>query len=364
VNGTSEVWHAAPDDAADPKGRPKPDRSSSRVPRVVLSLALAVGLLGYALPRLVGTTVHEVVRALELVTAPESVLLSVLWITGLFVYSFVLTAALPGLTRQRALNLNLTGSAVANVLPFGGAAGMSLNYLMIRSWGFTAGGFSAFTLVTNVWSILLKLALPAVALTALVVSGQHVSHTVRMTGLGAAAVLTLIVVMLISGLATHRVAARAIGLLAPLVARVSQLVRRPVTREAVISELLSFRDRVAGLVGARWPQLSIGMVGYGVLQALLLWACLHAVGGHLSPTVVLAGFAVDRVMSMVFLTPGGTGFAEAGTAAALVALGGDPTVMTAGVLLYRGFTYALEIPVGGIWLGGWLLMRRRRLAVD
>jgi hypothetical protein len=34
--------------------------------------------------------------------------------------------------------------------------------------------------------------------------------------------------------------------------------------------------------------------------------------------------------------------------------------MTAGVLLYRGFTYALEIPVGGVWLGGWLLMRRRQ----
>ncbi len=358
MNGTSAVWHATPDETgepADPKGR----RQTSRAPRIVLSLALAIGLLGYALPRLVGTTVREVVRALELVTAPESVLLSVLWIAGLFVYSFVLTAALPGLTRQRALNLNLTGSAVANVLPFGGAAGMSLNYLMIRSWGFNAAGFSAFTLITNVWSILLKLALPAVALIALFASGQHVSHTVRMTGLGAATVLSVIVVVLVSGLATHRVAARAIGLLAPTVARVSQLVRRPVRQEVVISELLSFRDRVAGLVGARWLQLSFGMVGYGVLQALLLWACLHAVGGHLSPVIVLAGFAVDRVMSMVFLTPGGTGFAEAGTAAALVALGGDPAVMTAGVLLYRGFTYALEIPVGGIWLGGWLLMRRR-----
>ena len=30
----------------------------------------------------------------------------------------------------------------------------------------------------------------------------------------------------------------------------------------------------------------------------------------------------------------------------------------AGVLLYRGFTYALEIPVGGVWLGGWWLASR------
>ncbi len=356
MNGTSAVSQVEPDATLDPKRR----RSVGRAPRVVLSLALAIGLLGYALPRLVGTTVNEVVRALGLVTAPESVLLAALWAAGLFVYSFVLTAALPGLSRQRALNLNLTGSAIANVLPFGGAAGMSLNYLMIRSWGFSASGFSAYTLITNVWSVLLKLTLPAVALTMLVVTGEQVSQTVRWTGLGAAAVLALVVVVLLSGLATRGAAGRAVAVLAPVVARVSLLVRRPVAREVVAVQLLAFRDRVAGLVGARWPQLSLGMVGYGGLQACLLWACLHAVGGHLTPAVVLAAFAVDRVMSMVFLTPGGTGFAEAGTAAVLVALGGAPAVMTAGVLLYRGFTYALEIPVGGIWLGGWLLLRRRR----
>ena len=38
--------------------------------------------------------------------------------------------------------------------------------------------------------------------------------------------------------------------------------------------------------------------------------------------------------------------------------------MAAGVLLYRGFTFALEIPVGGVWLGGWLVARRRRHAAD
>lgn len=356
MNGTFPVWQAEPDETEGDQSR----RRGSQAPRAVLSLALAVGLLGYALPRLVGTTVHEVISALSVVTAPESVLLALLWFAGLFVHSFVLTAALPGLSRQRALNLNLTGSAVANVLPFGGAAGMSLNYLMIRSWGFGAAGFSAFTLITNVWSTLLKIALPAVALTALFATGQHVSASVRWIGLGAAAALMSLVVVLLSGLATRRAAVRAAEVAAPVVARASRMVRRPVPSDIVAAALLEFRDRVAELVSARWPQLSIAMAGYGLLQAVLLWACLHVVGAHLSPVVVLAGFAVDRILSVVFLTPGGTGFTEAGTAAVLVALGGAPAVMTAGVLLYRGFTYALEIPVGGIWLGGWLLLHRRR----
>jgi uncharacterized membrane protein YbhN (UPF0104 family) len=105
--------------------------------------------------------------------------------------------------------------------------------------------------------------------------------------------------------------------------------------------------------------MSLGMLGYGLLQAVLLWACLHAVGADLAPAAVLAGFAVDRVMTLVVITPGAVGFAEAGTAAALIALGGSPAAVAAGVLLYRGFTFALEIPVGGTWLAGWLFWRRR-----
>jgi uncharacterized membrane protein YbhN (UPF0104 family) len=83
------------------------------------------------------------------------------------------------------------------------------------------------------------------------------------------------------------------------------------------------------------------------------------VGAPLAPAVVLAGFAVDRVMTLAVITPGAVGFAETGTAAALIALGGSPVQVAAGVLLYRGFTYALEIPVGGAWLAGWLFQRRR-----
>ena len=60
----------------------------------------------------------------------------------------------------------------------------------------------------------------------------------------------------------------------------------------------------------------------------------------------------------VVITPGAVGFVEAGTAAALIALGGHSAAVAAGVLLYRAFTFAVEIPVGGTWLLGWLIGRR------
>lgn len=360
MNGTSAVWHAP----SAPEVVVRTGRGRRHALRLLLSVGLAAALLVFVLPRVVGTTLREVLDALSLVSGRQSVVVTLLWAAGLLVYSFVLTGALPGLSRRRALTLNLTGSAVANVVPLGGAAGMSINYVMIRAWGFGASGFSTFTLVTNVWAILSKLALPAIALAALVVSGEHISSALRWTGLGAAVALGLLVAVLLWGLATRSAAERAVGVGTPVVAWGSRLLRRPLSREDAARELLEFRDRVAEVVSRHWLQLSSATVGYGVLQAALLWACLHAVGAPMSAPAVLAAYALERVMTLIFLTPGGTGFAEAGVAAALVAFGGAPALMTAGVLLYRGFTFALEIPVGGAWLGAWFLLRRRRATIE
>lgn len=70
-------------------------------------------------------------------------------------------------------------------------------------------------------------------------------------------------------------------------------------------------------------------------------------------SAVAAAFAVERVATLLPVTPAGTGPAEAGAVAVLVALGGAPVAAAAGVLLYRLFTVLLEIPVGAIWLAGW-----------
>jgi uncharacterized membrane protein YbhN (UPF0104 family) len=329
-----------------------------RVVRVLASMAAAAALLTYVLPRVAGTTGHAVVNAFGSLSAPEAAVLTAVWAAGVFTHSFVLTGALPGLTRRRALTLNLTGSAVANVLPFGGAGGMTLNYAMIRSWRVSAAGFAAFTLVTNVWVILLKLALPPVALVVLLASSTPVSHTIRWTAMGAAAATAVVVATMVAGLASRGTAVAVANAVALTLARAGRMLRRHWEVPHLAEAVLDCRDQVAVVVRRRWAQLSAGMAGYAALQALLLWACVHAVGGQLSPVQVLAGYAVERVLSLAVLTPGAVGITEAGTAAMLVALGGSPAAMTAGVLLYRGFTFALEIPVGGVWLGGWLLQRR------
>jgi uncharacterized membrane protein YbhN (UPF0104 family) len=356
VNATVAVSQAAGYDAdvVPRAGRP----ALRRLVRPLGAVLLAGLLLGWVFPHVVGATVGDVRAAFGAVSAREAAVLVLLWAAGLLTHSFVLTGALPGLTRRRALTLNLTGSAVANSLPFGGAAGMSLNYLMIRAWGVETAAFAAFTLVTNLWVVLLKLAMPAIALAALWGTGVPIGMATRWTAIASVSVLVVVLGVVAGALVSRRTAAAAVARVVPAVAAGARLLGRHPDADRMAEGVLGCRDAVASVLRRRWGQMSVGTLGYGLLQAVLLWACLHAVGAGLPAAAVLAGFAVDRVMTLAVITPGAVGFAEAGTAAALVALGGSPAAVAAGVLIYRGFTFALEIPVGGTWLAGWLLARR------
>src|SRR5690606_16422778 len=92
------------------------------------SLALAV-LLVVLLPQimrlLTGAEVSwaQIGAEFTRLSPPMIGLMTVLWLASLWAYTFVLTNSLPGLSHLQALTLNAAGSAVSNLLPFGGAAG-------------------------------------------------------------------------------------------------------------------------------------------------------------------------------------------------------------------------------------------------
>ena len=119
----------------------RPRRHVGRLMRIlkpviwVAAVSVAATIIAL-LPRTTGTTWADIGETLEMITFSDVVVLTVLWALGLFAYSFVLSGSLPGLRRRRALTLNLTGSAVSNVAPLGGAWGVGLNALMLRRWGY------------------------------------------------------------------------------------------------------------------------------------------------------------------------------------------------------------------------------------
>ena len=339
-----------------------PRRAAGRVMRVVkpviwvAAVSTAVTIIAL-LPRTTGTTWKDIGTTLEQVTFSDVVVLTVLWALGLFAYSFVLSGSLPGLRRRRALTLNLTGSAVSNVAPLGGAWGVGLNALMLRRWGYAGKEIASFMMVSNIWNVLAKLSVSAVVIGFLALGGVKVPLTVH----GAHAVVTsavVAVVVILAMLASDRVMTAA-GWLGDLVLNGPLRLLRVSARTRLQVQLPAVRRAMLRVVRARWPQMSVGMVVYLALQAALLWSCLHMLGNQFTGAAVLTAFAVDRLLTAVPLTPGGSGIVEAGTAAALIALGGAPAQVAAAVLLYRSFTFLAEIPVGGAWAIGWFASQRR-----
>lgn len=333
-------------------------RDSWRWGRALVSVAAVGVLLGLVVPLVAGAPWSAVAAALHAVPALELVPLLLLWAGGLVAHTVTLTAALPRLTHRRALTLSLTGSAVANVLPFGGAAGIALNYRMTRTWGFDRPAFAAYTVVTNVWDVLVKLCLPALALATVVLTGHATRGHLVVEAALATGALALVALVGAVVLASDRVA---VGVGRATDRAVAALLRALRSRRELRAGagLLRVRDECRTLVHHGWPRLTTGMVVYTCSLAVLLWGCLHATGAGVAPALVFAGFALERVLTLTGITPGGAGVVEVGLTGLLIAAGGDPVGTVAGVLLYRVFTYGLEIPVGGVGLAAWLWAHRR-----
>jgi glycosyltransferase involved in cell wall biosynthesis/uncharacterized membrane protein YbhN (UPF0104 family) len=329
--------------------------------RFFTSWLLALTLLAVGLPRSIDVSWHGVLPVLQGLHWPAFLGLVVLWLLGLSVHSFVLTAAAPGLTHRRALTLNMTGSAVANVVPLGGAAGVELNRRMMRAWGIDTRAFTGYTFLTNVWDLGSKLLLPIVAVIVLTRAGETVTPQLQTTSLLAGTAFggltAFATVLLLSPRGTRmlghtleltlRSALRLIGRDRPL---------------GLADTLAEIRRECVELVAAGWLRMTAGIAGYVALQWVLLGLCLHLTGAGNSWPEVLAGFAIERLFTIVPLTPGGVGVADLGLVAVLLTLGGDPAGVAAAVVLYRLFIFAVEIPIGGGVLGIWLLAQHRMSA--
>jgi uncharacterized membrane protein YbhN (UPF0104 family) len=327
--------------------------SAARPVRYLVGLLVAAVLTGVVLPSLTGVPWAALVGTVTAVPLLWLAGLALLWLAGLASHTITLTAALPGLSHRRALALSLTGSAVANVLPLGGAAGVALNYKMARAWHFSTHDISAYQVITNVWDVLAKFLVPMLVLPVLLLGHTTLAgHLLRFFVLAAVA-LAMLAVVGAATLASAR-AADGIGRLA------DRVVARWRPQWQVRDALVLLQATTHDLVRRQWRRLSLGMMLYAALLFALLLGCLTATGAGVGLVGVLTGFAVERLLTLAGLTPGGAGVVEVGLTAALLAFPGSAVGVVSGVLLYRLLTFGLEIPVGGLTLGGWLWSRRTR----
>ncbi len=330
-----------------------------RVIEALVSLSIVVVIFAFVIPAVTGSHYSEIWEQIRSLDGAEFAVLIGIWAVAMLAYTGVLTNTLPGLTHLQALTVNFAGSAVSNVMPFGGAVGVGATYAIDLSWGFRPQSVTLSILVSGVWNVFAKLGMPVIALVALLLSGDATGGLVvpAVIGLGAlvAAATALVLVIRSEALAT------AVGRLGQrVVTRVCRLLRREHVPD-VVDAVLDFRHQSVRLISRRWWAITSWVVVFNTLQFLLLLACVRAVGiDGLTASEVFAAFAFARLLETIPLTPSGVGFVEAGAAAALISFGGADDASTAAVFLFRGFVYLLEIPVGALAWVVWSLARSWR----
>ncbi len=317
----------------------------------VAGMVLAVVLLVWGLPYFAKTSWAEIWHVIRSVPWHHAVGFQLIMLLGLYSYTFTFTGSLRGLTHGKALVINLCGSSVSNLLPGGGAVGLAATYAICRSWGFSRRATSTSAIVTGVWNVLARIALPVVAILVLMFSG--VTLPAALTDLAIAGSLTGIsIIALFAGVMGSERVAQRLGtlldrVLGPLIRR-----RRPDSTMRVEDLVHDLRGRIIDIVSWRWWSMTLGMTGFFGAYYVLFVLVMRDTGVNLSLTLLFAAYAIGRLLTAVGITPGGVGVTETATTVVLVGWGADAASATAGVILFSLFTHVMEVPLGGL---GWLL---------
>jgi len=330
-----------------------------RATEIGISLGVVVVIFAFVIPKLTGADYANIWHEMAKLSPAEIVGLVAFWFLGMLAYTGVLTNTLPGLKHTQALTVNFAGSAVSNVMPFGGAIGVGATYAIDMSWGFTAPSVTLSILVSGIWNVFAKLAMPVLALLLLILSGHATGKLFLPAILG---LIALVVAAIVLGLIirSERLAERIGQFGQSLVGWFCRVTRRKATPD-VVTVVLNFRHQSIGLVRDRWWRITLWIFLFNLIQFLLLFACIRAIGiDGITLTEAFAAFAFARLLETIPITPSGVGFVEVGAASALISFGGPDNASTAAVFLFRGFVYLLEIPVGAMAWVVWASMTRWR----
>ena len=243
----------------------------------------------------------------------------------------------------------LAGNALGRIIP---GSATPFTVVMLRKAGVDGGDAAAALTASTGLQIATALALPVLALPA-ILGGAPVDR-----GLAMAAYLGGAVVVLLVGtgavLFTTDAPLERVGRWVQSLVNVTVRRRRPV--EGLPEELISDRNFIRTTLDRRWKSAILAAAGNTGFDYLALLCALRAVGASPRPSLVVLAYASAELLAQIPFTPGGLGFVEAGLVGTLTLAGVPGHEALAATLLYRLVSYWLPIPVGGV---AYLLFRRR-----
>ena len=260
--------------------------------------------------------------------------------------------ALPSAPISGVIDSQLAGNALSKIAPGGGAVGAGLQYKMLVERGVDRGRAVTAITAVNLLTFAMILALPVLALPALLTGGTH-------DQLQRAGLISLVVFVLLAALATvvltREGILRRIG--AVVQATINKVGRKDPAGRGLPDRLVRERDRLTDALGANVWRALIACSGRWAFDYAILLGALAAVGSHPVPGLVLLAFCTAQVLAQVPFTPGGLGFVEAGLTATLALAGVGASEAVIATFAYRLMTYWLPLPLG---LAGIALHQRHK----
>ena len=299
-----------------------------------VGLAVVLGTFGFVLPRVADYA--SVWATIQTLSWAVVVLLVVVSAWNLASVGPVLMTAFPGLRFWEAMTVAQAGTSVSSALPGGEVVAYTLVYRMYRSFRLSTGEVATGMVVSGMFDNIAKFSMPVIAFVCVRVTGDSLTGLGPVAAIGVGLLIASIVVG-IGSLRSEALARRTGDWVGRVTARpLGWISRRPL--ENFGAQVEQFRRGSIGLLRSRWGLLVLGayLSELSVYLVLLVSLRLVGVNSHqVSWSVVLASFALVRILQSVPITPGGLGVVELGLTAALVVAGGDHAGVVAGVLVFR-----------------------------
>ena len=262
---------------------------------------------------------------------------------SLFAYALLTRTVLPHNrpTISRIFRIDLSTTAVADLVPGGSAASAGLGYRLLTAEG-VAGTDAGFTMATQgigsavVLNVMLWLAL----VISIPFAGFHPIYiVVALLGMIALAGFATLIYTFTRG---EDAAKRFVHRIERILPRV-----KPDQIESVLRRIDESLRRL-GQNRERRRSALVWAISNWLLDAASLWSFLAALGKYVNPVELFAAYGIANVLAVIPITPGGLGFVEASLPLVLTSFGVVKNVSLLGVLGWRLVNFWLPIPVGAI----------------
>ena len=253
----------------------------------------------------------EVWKAMKRLSFEQLVVLVVLASLRMGASALLYASVIPGLGFKHSAQSYLASNTVAEIAP--PPADLAVRFGIYRSLGIGTEPAGVGIILSGIFSIGARLAIPVVALVALLVSGVDDDLIWLLAVVGAAAVIGVagIVVLAIRSEDFTRQAGEWVG--KGFNALLVRFNRDPI--DEVGEKVVDFRARVGTTMKESWPRASVATILTHVFTFSILLVSMRAVGvsnEKIDWAVLLVAYAVVRLLTLIPLTPGGLGVAAAG----------------------------------------------------